>query len=420
MPKLTIFLVALLATLAGHQTSALAAGLPYVAPPGCALPAQSYRMVEKTILVPTVVQERRRVQVTEYRTETRQRTVMTYQHVPETQTVTEQYVECVPEVRSRTETFVVRKPVTRQVAREVVVHVPYQETRQATRRVCRYVPATETRTIQVPEQRTRTETYTVCQPVMRQVQQRYTVNVPYTEMREGTRRVCRWVPVTETRNVVVDRGHFETVCWQVPVSCCNACGRRGLFRRRCCEPACCTTMATVSKQVWVPHCVVEQRQVTVHRLQSFDEKYTFPVTVCRPEERTRTVQVCEMVPQQQTREVPYVVCVPKEVQVTVERPQMVDEPYQYTVTLCRQEKRQVVETVCDYVDEPQTRTVNTTVMVPQTRSRQRQVTVMKCVAVPRTETYSVCVPYCVEREVLVNVCRMVPKTVQVCVPCGGL
>ena len=94
----------------------------------------------------------------------------------------------------------------------------------------------------------------------------------------------------------------------------------------------------------------------------FDEPYTYTVTVCKPETRNRTVNVCEMVSEQLSREVPYMVC------------------------------------------------------VPQKRTRTRNVTTCRAVQEEKTDTYTICVPYTVEREVQVRVCKLVPKTIQCRVP----
>jgi hypothetical protein len=381
-------------------------------------------MVEKTVMVPTWVTEMRKVQVVECRLETRQRTVTVAQQVPETQTVTDQYTIQVPETRVRTENYTVCKPVTRDVTRQYTVNVPYQETRQATRRVCKYVAVQQPVTVNVPETRMKTVTCTVLKPVVKQQTQTYTVNVPYTETREGTRKVCRWTPVNETRMVCQDQGHFECVQVAVPScgDCCapSCCGHRGLFRRRCCyEPACaapCGPPACVTKQVWVPNLVQKQVTTTVMRPQMVDEKYSYLVNLCRAEQRTRTCNVVEQVPETQSRQVAYTVCVPKTQMVTVNQPQWSEESYSYVVNLCRPEVRTQVVQVQDFVREQQSRQVSYTVCVPKVQTRQRQVTVYKCVPVQKTETFQVQVPYTVEKLVPATVCRMVPKTVKCYMP----
>ena len=410
-----------------------------------AAPCQAYALVEKTIMVPTMVTETRRVSVTEYRTERRQRNVTVMRQIPETKTMTREYTVMVPETRTRTENYTVMKPVTREVTREYTVNVPVKETRQGTRRVCRTIPVNETRTVMVAETKTRTENYTVMKPVTKQVTREFTVNVAHRETREGVRRVCRWVPSHETRTVREDHGHFEerTVEVAAATPACDDGGhgraRRGLFRRRCCyEPVCCNVcgghgsdcnacghhagaagacdVVSILQRVWIPKIVDRQETVTVNRAQMVDEKYTYDVTVCRPEKRSETLNVTEYVPEQKSRDVQYTVHVPKQETVTVNRAQMVDEAYTYEVVVCRPELRTKTEMVTEYVREPKSREVQYTVCVPQKKTEQYQVTVYKCVAENRVETYNVQVPVCVERDIQVRVCRMIPKTVVYKVP----
>ena len=56
---------------------------------------------------------------------------------------------------------------------------------------------------------TKTLSYNVCKPVVTDETQEYTVCVPHTETREGMRTVCKVIPVTKTRTVTVDEGHWE-------------------------------------------------------------------------------------------------------------------------------------------------------------------------------------------------------------------
>ena len=124
---------------------------------------------------------------------------------------------------------------------------------------------------------------------------------------------------------------------------CNGCG------------ACPPQMITRCVRVWVPNVVREQHTRTVMVPQTVNQPYEYTVTVCRPERRTRDVQVCERVAEQVTREVPVTTCVP--------------------------EKRQRTFQVTKYRDVVETKKV----------------------------PYTVSVPYTVEREVQVPVCRVVPK-----------
>ena len=127
----------------------------------------------------------------------------------------------------------------------------------------------------------------------------------------------------------------------------------------------------------------------------------------RPEVRTRTVEVTEYVQQPVSREVQYTVGRPEVRERTVMVPRQRLEP----------RSRQVAYTVFKPV--VQTRTVPVTDMVPQERTREvpyveyisvprtgvRTVTTYKCVPQTITQSYTVQVPYTVEKEIRVPVCR---------------
>ena len=275
-----------------------------------------------------------------------------------------------------------------------------QESREVTETIYRCVPVQKeiqrSCTVMVPEQRVRTCQYTVCTPVVKQVERQYTVCVPeyrdverqYTvmvptqETRQGVRRVCHMVPEEITNTVCVDRGCWQTQMVEVPCSPC----RRGCFRRRCgsccggCGSCCQPMTTTVCQRVWIPNIVQEEVTCTVYKQQITEEPYEYTVTVCKPETRTCTVKVCEMRQEVRTR-----TC-----SVTT---------YETSV-----EERQVPYTVCVPQEKTWTETVTTYTQVPEEVTR----------------TITVCVPVQVQKEIQVNVCRMVPKTIQVPVcGCGG-
>ncbi len=108
--------------------------------------------------------------------------------------------------------------------------------------------------------------------------------------------------------------------------------------------------------------------------------------------------------------------VKREVEYTCMQAQMEDVPYEYTVTLCRPETRTRTVQVCDMVREQKTKEVQYTVCVPQTKTGTRQVTVCKTVPEEKTCTYTVNVPHTVQKEIQVKVCRMVPKEITCRVP----
>ena len=225
------------------------------------------------------------------------------------------------------------------------------EKRQVTYNVCR--PVSETKDVSYEivcptyEQRTREVKCVVCKPVMSTQECQYTVQVPATETRQGTRKVCKMVPVKQTRTVCEDHGSWQQVTQTYKVGCGD-----------------CAQECTRTCNVWVPK--IEQKQVeyTCMKPQVEDVAYEYNVTVCHPETRTKTVQVCKMVPEEQVQQVQYTVCVP--VKKTVTRP----------VTTCRM------------VTEQTTREV--TVQVPYPVEKQVQVQV--CKMVPKTITCQVPVP----------------------------
>src|SRR5262245_34852979 len=201
----------------------------------------------------------------------------------------------------------------------------------------------------VPE--TRTVTRTVMKPVCETVMEARTVcvRVPVTEQRTCFKTVWRTVPVTEVRQVRVDRGHWE--CQMVtaqPSLLERLCGRK----KDCCEP--CPKM--VAKKVWVPCWVCEERTVTTCKRVCEQVPYTVNVTTCKLESRTETVPVTRIrcVPEQVTQTV--TVCVSKVV------------PYQGT--------RRVSTCV------PMTETVMCTRMVPRCVEKEVAPAAACCQAAP--------------------------------------
>jgi hypothetical protein len=282
-------------------------------------------------------------------------------------------------------------PTYETVTRTIQVTECRPETRERTYTVMRRVPKTETvtrnYTVMVPQQQTRTVNYTVCKPVYTNETVQYTVQVPYTEAREATRRICRRVPTTLTRTITVDEGHWET---QAPVACdtggddcagyasnCGDCGngcgngyghghgRRhrsgyrgyGSYGGGCGSCGGCDTGC--NSQVWVPNPVQKEINYTVYKTQYEDQPYTYNVCLTRAETRERTVQRCSLVNEAKTREVSF------------------------------------------------------TRMVPEERTKSFEVTRYECVPEERTQAYTVNVPYQVDKEIQVQVCKMVPKTIMV-------
>lgn len=281
-------------------------------------------------------------------------------------------------------------------------------------------PVTTYRTIGVPQQVTRT--YTVSVPEVRTavrqipqvrtfteyVNQPYTVAIPQTEMRTGYRTAVRVHHDVAERMVCRQTGHWEESCeyvsrtvWQTKVvptcgvacadfayaSCCGVpCGHFGCHRlgwrhacgwhscghscvascepcyKTVCEPVECGQWVT--RRNWVPETVWVPVKYSVCRYETYQVPYTYPVTTCRYETRTRQVPV--------TRAVTHYV------------------PQTYSYTVYRPEVRTRVDTVMTY------RQVPTTV----------------------TQTYTVSIPYVVHDTVDRIVCKSVPTTTYECVIAG--
>lgn len=305
------------------------AGGPNCAPdcaPGCAADYApryecQFQNVERTIYVPQVTMETRKVMVTQCRPETRERTFTVYKQVADTKMVTQQ------------------------------------------------------RTVQVPQQQTRTETYYVPRPIYKDVVQTYTVMVPHQETVTLSRTVCKPYPVKMQRTVSVDQGHWEervVAAQPVQSGCadncasasgcgnCGSCGN-GDGWSNCAPSVACDQ--PVTQKVWVPNLVQKVEYRTFMKYKTEEVPYESTRTVCRPEERSQTVR-------------------------------------QYAG--CEQEAR--------------TREVTYTVCVPQVQTRQVPVTTYTAVPSEQKQTYTVMVPYTVEKEVQVPVCRMVAKTIVCKVP----
>lgn len=323
------------------------------------------RYVEKTVLVPTWVTETRKVMVTEYEHQTRERTVTVHKLVPETREVTREYTVMVPTTHTKTVTYTVCVPVTTEVTKDVTVRVP----------VVKEV----------------TKDVTVKVPVTRQEERQVQVLVPQQEVRQGVRKVCKVVPVTEKRVVTRDRGHWGEQLVEVP--CGNHCYNRRHGKCGGCGGcnAACPSVVQVLRKCWVPNIVQEEVEVTCHKRVVEDQPYEYTVTVCKPETQTRTVTVCDYEEQTKT----------------------------LTQKICTYEDQVQTRTykVCELQKQERTKDVTYVVCEPEKRTKTETVTYCKKVPVEQTQTYTVCVPRQVEKEVQVKVCKLVEKTVLV--PAGG-
>lgn len=277
------------------------------------------------------------------------------------------------------------QPVTRE--RKVTVQKQVWETRDEQRKVVELVP----------EQKVEQYKYTVSVPVWKDVAREYTVMVPTQEKRQGTRQVCRMVSSKEKRTVSEDKGHWEEQVIESAAPCNNAgpacgapacepcapacepacapkkCFLTGLFKKKNkCAPACdvapacdaapaCDSCgshvvaAPATRKVWVANMVQREIEVDVVRPQYTTENYEYTVTVCRPEKRTSTVKVCTYEQQERTGERRYTVCSRRErvenVKVNVCRWQPEERTEKYTVMEAQQVEKEVQVRVCRMVEK---------------------------------------------------------------------
>jgi hypothetical protein len=221
-------------------------------------------------------------------------------------------------------------------------------------------------------------------------------------------------------------------------------------RADCCNatPACGPAFRTVTVTEYRPTTVEEVR--TVYKRVCETEKYTAYRTECESQTRTRTVCCTKLVPTVEERTITrrVAVCKPVTVMVTKTRdcghyecrevpcgPSFHDRvrKHFHHNDCCANECCEVVRTktvkvwvpniVCEQV--PCTRIERTWECVTE----KCNVTVCKCVTENKEETYTVlvpkCVPYeatrtvsrCVAVQEKVNVCKLVPCTVEKQVPC---
>lgn len=260
-------------------------------------------VVHRTVMVPETTYETRKVTVTKYRREQRQKQVTVQTRVPVRQTRTCNYT----------------------------VMVPHQTTRTVNYVEC------------VPVQTTKTVAYTVKKPVWTTKTVHYTVCVPEQVERQGVKRVARRVVVEKTRTVCVDQGHWEERP-VAPCGGCNACGSCGGCGS--CGAAC----APATCKVWVSNLVKKEVPYKVCQTVCEDVPYTYTVTKYRREPRTKEVKVCRYECERRTKEVNCTtyqrVTKTKEVACTVRRPEQRTREIQVVTYQCVPQQRTVNYTVC--------------------------------------------------------------------------
>ena len=160
-------------------------------------------------------------------------------------------------------------------------------------------------------------------------------------------------------------------------------------------------------------------------------------TVCKPVQAQEMRTVCKDMGKWETKSyvdacgctcscpvwVPNIVT--EQVQVTVYKPQFVEEPYTFEAVVCTPEVKQITQRIAKPVYETKTREITCTVAVPRFVERQIPVTTCRPVIEEKVLNYTAMVPTPVDRQISVPVCTLVPKTVTCTVPacecnsCGG-
>ncbi|MFK7819275.1 MAG: hypothetical protein AB8G99_11185 [Planctomycetaceae bacterium] len=340
-------------------------------------PRYEERTVERTVMVPKLVNETRKVKEVEYKRVQRERDVTVYETVPRVRTVKQQRQVLEPVTRTKTEFYTRMKPVTENVRREVTVSVPERVRRQAFR--------------------------TEYRPQYRNVVEQYTEMVPVRVKKTGTRSVARTVPVTQMRTVMQDAGYWATqqVAVQQPLTqtvAATTVGAATGIGGACgaCVPVSCGCQTQyMTQRVYVPRQVAVQQQCTSVRQEMVQVPYQYEEVSYRPMKRERTVRQ--------------------------ERLQQVRVPYDYEEVVYRDRKEYRTEQVQRMVAEKRQRTIRFTEMVPRTEVENVRVTEYESVPVKKKETYTALVPREIEREVTVQVYKDTPRRVteRIRVPVSG-
>ncbi|MCC7084557.1 MAG: hypothetical protein IT427_06080 [Pirellulales bacterium] len=147
-------------------------------------PCCGYRAVEQTVLQPVFVHSKRKVQVVEYRAESRRRIVRVQKPVYESKMVEREITVLVPERRTRTETYTVCKPVIKQdeCGCCVTKYIQEQKTCEVPYIAC------------VPTKKSISVPVTTCHFVPEERTMDYLACVPVNVEREVDACICRMVP----------------------------------------------------------------------------------------------------------------------------------------------------------------------------------------------------------------------------------
>ncbi|MGE0758667.1 MAG: hypothetical protein AB7O38_16695, partial [Pirellulaceae bacterium] len=177
-----------------------------------------------------------------------------------------------------------------------------------------------------------------------------------------------------------------------------------------------TKEGVIKTTVYVPKTVETKREIEICTpvCKTVEQKYTIQVPVKDKVMKTRTVTRC--VPVTETR----TICecgVEKQITVTCNRNVCVEETYECEVDACAEVEQTRQVKVWETKKEMKTVIDRCQTVVPEVRTKSVPVTICEEVPEEKIETYTECVPYEVEKEVEVCVCKMVPQKVAIPCPC---
>jgi len=135
------------------------------------------------------------------------------------------------------------------------------------------------------------------------------------------------------------------------------------------------------------------------------------IDIAKPVSKWVEEKYTVMVPHQEVRKGTRKVCRP--VPGCCDKFEMVDEPYECVATVCKPEERTCKKLVWETQYEEKVITREICTIEPKVIVKPYEVTECVWEPVVTQETYEACVPYTVEKQVTVKVCKMVPKTVRV-------
>jgi len=250
----------------------------------------TYQTVQRQVMVPQMVPQRRVVTVVECQPEVHERMIPCQRLVPEVHQVVDHYIAVVPQREVRQVRYMVSRPVWREVDYEYIVQVPEQVKHEGVRQVCR--PVTEQRMCRVTVDRGHWE----------DVQCGGCGNCGGC----GTCRVWCPKPVVEEVPVTVCRMEIVYEPYTYYTTVCHPERRQGV--RRICEFIHEEQVRDVQHTVLIPEKRQRVRNVTHFRTEIEQRPHRYTVMVPHQVEREIVEMVCQMVPRTITCRVPVVTC----------------------------------------------------------------------------------------------------------------